>query len=100
MIQIKKEGILLKKTNLEFENEGVLNPAIIREGDSVHLFYRAVQKGGQSSIGYCRLDGPLTVTERSNKALIVSKFKYESIGVEDPRIVKINDLYFFNIYCL
>jgi hypothetical protein len=23
---------------LEFENEGVLNPAAIREGDSVHFF--------------------------------------------------------------
>jgi len=94
MIQVKNEGILLEKTNLEFENEGVLNPAVIREGNSVHLFYRAVQKGGHSSIGYCRLDGPLLVVERSDKPVIVSKFKYESQGVEDPRIVKIDDLYY------
>lgn len=52
MIEVKKEGILLEKTNLEFENEGILNPAAIREGDSVHLFYRAVQKGNHLSIGY------------------------------------------------
>jgi hypothetical protein len=32
MIKVKKEGILLKKTHFEFENEGVLNPAVIREG--------------------------------------------------------------------
>ena len=44
MIEIKKEGILLSKTDLEFENEGVLNPAAIREGNDVHLFYRAVKK--------------------------------------------------------
>ena len=37
MIDVNKEGILIKKTDLEFENEGVLNPAAIREGDSVHL---------------------------------------------------------------
>ena len=78
MILVKKEGILLKKTNHEFENEGVLNPAVIREGNSVHLFYRAVQKGGHSSIGYCRLEGPLVVVERFDKPVIVSKFKYES----------------------
>jgi hypothetical protein len=36
MIKVKKEGVLFTKTNLEFENEGVLNPAVIREGDSVH----------------------------------------------------------------
>ena len=94
MIKVKKEGIILKKTDLEFENEGVLNPAAIREGDSVHLFYRAVQKGNHSSIGYCRLDGPLTVAERWEKPIMVPEFDYESHGVEDARIVKIDDLYY------
>lgn len=94
MINVKKEGIILKKTDLEFENEGVLNPAAIREGDSVYLFYRAVQKGNHSSIGYCRLDGPLTVAERWEKPFMVPEFDYESHGVEDARIVKIDDLYY------
>ena len=30
MIGIKKEGIVIAKSDLEFENEGVLNPAAIR----------------------------------------------------------------------
>lgn len=94
MIQIKKEGVLLTKTNFEFENEGVLNPAVMREGDSVHLFYRAVQNGNHSSIGYCRLDGPLTVVERWEKPFMAPEFDYESQGVEDARIVKIDDLYY------
>jgi len=94
MIRIKKEGILLNKTDHKFENAGVLNPAVIREGDNVHLFYRAVQKDDHSSIGYCRLDGPLTIIERSDKPVIVSEFEYESLGVEDPRIVKVDDLYY------
>jgi beta-1,2-mannobiose phosphorylase / 1,2-beta-oligomannan phosphorylase len=94
MIEVKKEGVLLAKTSLEFENEGVLNPAIIRQGDSVHLFYRAVQKGNHSSIGYCRLDGPLTIAERWAKPIIVPEFEYESHGVEDPRIVKIDNLFY------
>jgi predicted GH43/DUF377 family glycosyl hydrolase len=94
MIEVKKEGIILNKTTLEFENEGVLNPAAIREGDSVHLFYRAVRNGNHSSIGYCRLDGPLTVAERWDKPFIVPEFEYESQGVEDARIVKINGTYY------
>jgi predicted GH43/DUF377 family glycosyl hydrolase len=94
MIEVKKEDILLSKTDLEFENEGVLNPATIREGDDVHLFYRAVQKGNYSSIGYCRLNGPLTIAERLNKSILVPEFEYESHGIEDPRIVKIDDLYY------
>jgi predicted GH43/DUF377 family glycosyl hydrolase len=94
MIEIKKEGVLLKKTDLEFENEGVLNPAVYQEGDSVHLFYRAVRNGNYSSIGYCRLNGPLTVVERWDKPFMVSEFDYESHGIEDPRIVKIDDLFY------
>jgi beta-1,2-mannobiose phosphorylase / 1,2-beta-oligomannan phosphorylase len=94
MIDVKKEGIILEKTDLEFENGGVLNPAVIREGDNVHLFYRAVQKGNHSSIGYCRLDGPLTIAERWDKPFMVPEFGYESHGVEDPRIVKIDDIYY------
>jgi predicted GH43/DUF377 family glycosyl hydrolase len=92
MIAVKKEGIILYKTQLEFENGGVLNPAVMRKGDSVHLFYRAVRKGNHSSIGYCRLDGPLTVAERWDRPVMVPEFEYESHGVEDARIVKIDDL--------
>lgn len=98
MIDVKKEGILLEKTAFGFEHEGVLNPAAIREGDDVHLFYRAVSKGNYSSVGYCRLSGPLTVAERSDIPLIFPQFDYESHGVEDPRITKIDDLYYLS-YC-
>jgi predicted GH43/DUF377 family glycosyl hydrolase len=96
MIAIKKEGILLKKTGNSFENDGVLNPAAIRVGDDVHIFYRAVRKGNYSTIGYCKLKGPLTVEERSEVPVLVSQFDYELHGVEDPRISKIDDLYYLS----
>jgi predicted GH43/DUF377 family glycosyl hydrolase len=94
MIKVKKEGVLLTKTGLDFENDGVMNPAAIREGDSIHLFYRAVSKGNYSSIGYCRLDGPLTVAERWDRPFMVPEFDYESHGMEDARIVKIDDVFY------
>ena len=94
MVEVKNEGILLEKTRLEFENEGVLNPAVIRIGDNVHVFYRAVRVGNNSTIGYCKLDGPLTVTERWQSPIIIPEFDYESRGVEDARIVKIDDMYY------
>lgn len=94
MIQVKKEGVLLAKTILPFENEGVLNPAAIREGEFVHLFYRAVSTGNHSSIGYCKLKGPLLVRHRDKKAVIEPEFDYESHGIEDPRIVKIEGIYY------
>jgi predicted GH43/DUF377 family glycosyl hydrolase len=96
MLEVKKLGVLLNKTTLDFENAGVLNPATIREGNIVHLFYRAVSTGNFSSIGYCRLDGPLTVEQRSAKPILIPQFDYESQGMEDPRIVKIDDLYYLS----
>jgi len=94
MIEVKKEGIILKRTDLGFENEGVLNPAVIQEGNNVHVFYRAVRKGNYSTVGYCRLEGPLTVKERHNTPVLIPYFEYESQGVEDPRIVRIDGIYY------
>jgi predicted GH43/DUF377 family glycosyl hydrolase len=94
MIKVKKEGVILRQTELDFENEGVLNPAVIKQGNIVHLFYRAVRKGNFSSIGYCKLDGPLTVKKRWDKPILFPEFNYESHGMEDPRIVKIDGVYY------
>jgi predicted GH43/DUF377 family glycosyl hydrolase len=94
MTEVKKEGILLKKTAHGFESEGVLNPAVINESGNIHLFYRAVSKGNYSTIGYCTLNGPLAVQARYDTPVLFPQFDYESHGVEDPRIVKIEDLYY------
>lgn len=94
MIAVDKKGVILSKRALEFESDGVLNPAAIRVADSVHLFYRAVGKGNYSTIGYCVLNGPETVAERSETPLLSPQFAYESQGVEDPRITQIDGLYY------
>jgi len=96
MISVQKHGVLLATSNFEFEDEGVLNPATIRDGNDIHLFYRAVKKGNYSTIGYCKLSGPLAVFKRSDKPVLTSDMEYESHGVEDPRIVKIDDLYYLS----
>jgi predicted GH43/DUF377 family glycosyl hydrolase len=96
MIVVKKEGVILRTTDLGFENEGVLNPAIIKEGNTVHLFYRAVRKGNISTIGYCKLDGPLKITMRLVAPLLSPEYDYEKQGMEDPRIVKIDELYYLS----
>jgi len=93
-MNVKKEGILLEKREFEFENAGVLNPAIIKEGNSVHIFYRAVSQGNHSTIGYARLDGPLHVAERWDIPFMVPELEYETQGVEDARIVQIDNLFY------
>src|SRR6185312_15151112 len=96
MIEVKKEGIILQKLHLDFENESVLNPAVVQAGNILHVFYRAVHIKNYSTIGYCKMDGPLTVTERYDKPFLKPEFDYESHGMEDPRIVKIDELYYLS----
>jgi predicted GH43/DUF377 family glycosyl hydrolase len=96
MIAVKKHGVILEKTNQVFENEGVFNPGIYQDGNTVHLFYRAVRQGNYSSIGYCRLNGPLTVAERFQEPVFDKEKSYEFQGVEDPRITKIEDTFYLS----
>lgn len=94
MVAVKREGVLLEKTDREFENQAVLNPGCVRVGDKVKMLYRAVKQGNYSSIGYCELDGPLEVTERLEEPVMKPEFDYEKQGVEDPRIVFFEGTYY------
>lgn len=94
MLKVKKEGVILKKTALSFENDSVLNPGIMQEGNTLHMLYRAVRKGNYSTIGYCKLEGPLTVIERNDTPLLIPFLELASKGIEDPRIVKIDGIYY------
>jgi len=94
VVKIKKHGIILSPTEREFENSGVFNPGIYQEGNSVHILYRAVQEGNFSTIGYAKTEGPLKIIERHEKPLIIRDFDYENHGVEDVRIVKIENTYY------
>ncbi len=94
MIEVTKHGVLLAKTSLGFESAGVLNPAAVQEENAVHLFYRAVHVGNYSTIGYARLEGPVTLSERLDLPVLFPQAAYESHGVEDPRTVCIDGLYY------
>ena len=94
MIKVKKEGIILKKSDLAFENDSVLNPGIFQDGNTIHMLYRAVRNGNYSTIGYCKLEGPITVIERNDIPLMIPYSEDASKGIEDPRIVKIDGVYY------
>ena len=94
MLTIEKLGIILSPTDKEFENNGVLNPGIYQDGNTLHILYRAVKEGNFSTIGYAKTDGPMKIIDRMDHPLIKAEFDYEKQGVEDPRIVKIEGTYY------
>ena len=77
-----------------WESRAVLNPATIREGEDVHMLYRAVEGDNFSSIGYARLDKDANSVERRDAPLIYREYEYEKRGVEDGRICRMNDRYY------
>lgn len=94
MVKINKLGILLTKTTNSFECEGVLNPAVIKVDNTIHLFYRALTKDNYSTIGYCKLSSPMLVQSRNDSPLLFPQSEYEFQGLEDPRIVEIEGIYY------
>ncbi len=100
MINVKSEGIILESSENGFDNQAVLNPACIEMGGVTHMFYRAVRRGDMvSSIGYCQLEGN-KVVKRSDKPVLFPEPDYEKMGVEDPRIVFLDGVYylFYTVY--
>jgi len=93
-IKVEKLGVILEPTKKPFEKKAVLNPGCYQEGEFVHLFYRAIDQDNRSSIGYAKLKGPTEVVQRLPKSLISRAYRYESAGVEDPRIVKLGKIFY------
>ncbi|HLD06170.1 MAG TPA: pesticidal protein Cry7Aa [Candidatus Nanoarchaeia archaeon] len=93
MLRVKKEGIILRPGARPFENEGVFNPGCVQVGNTVHMFYRAFSRQQRSTVGYCRLQGPLHVVGRSPAPVLSSEHPYEK-NLEDPRVVFLDGTYY------
>ncbi|MDP1884628.1 MAG: pesticidal protein Cry7Aa [Candidatus Moranbacteria bacterium] len=101
MVQVKDEGIILQATDLPFENEAVFNPTCIEANGITHMFYRAVRKGDLvSSIGYCQIDENGKAVNRFDHPILVPEHDFEKKGIEDPRIVFLDGIYylFYTVY--
>ena len=90
MITVKKEGVILQKTNLAFEDLGVFNPAIIQEGNTVHMLYHATRNGNYSTIGYCKLECPvkhLCTSRKGGREIDRSEYA-DAVELNNQRIEK------------
>ncbi len=93
MLKIEDLGVILEKTESDFENQAVLNPTCLLKDGIVHMFYRAVREKNYSSIGYCQLKNQKVIS-RLNRPLLEPEFFFERHGMEDPRIVQVDDTYY------
>jgi predicted GH43/DUF377 family glycosyl hydrolase len=91
----KKNPILKPKVNNSWESKKLYNPGIIFFNGKYHLFYRAVGAGKnwKSSIGYAVSDDGENF-QRYDKPIMTGVTESEKRGLEDPRVTKIDDLFY------
>src|SRR5437868_1159718 len=76
------------------ESAGVFNPAVIQADGQFVMLYRAQDKAGTSRLGYASSTDGIHFRRRS-AAVLAPEAEYEKDGgVEDPRLVKIDDTYY------
>ncbi len=79
-----------------WESRAVFNPGTVRNGEVIHMLYRAVEGENFSSIGYARLDREGKILEKRKNPVIVRELEIEKKGCEDPpyRVIRRHILYF------
>jgi predicted GH43/DUF377 family glycosyl hydrolase len=77
-----------------FEAAGVFNPAVIRDGERTVMLYRAQDAKGTSRLGIATSRDGIHF-ERNPEPALVPEADYErGGGVEDPRLVKIEETFY------
>ena len=77
-----------------FESAGVFNPAVVKEGSQFVMLYRAQDKDGTSRLGYATSKDVLHFSPRTEPVFVPETDYEKDGGVEDPRVVKIDDLFY------
>ncbi len=94
MIKVSKGKVILEsRPGVEFENNGVLNPACVDKDGVTYMFYRAVRVGNFSTIGLAKIKNGKEIY-RGDKPVLEPEYKYEQHGVEDPRITYMEGKYY------
>jgi beta-1,2-mannosidase len=77
-----------------FESAGTFNPAVIATPEGIVMLYRAQDKHGTSRLGYASSADGVHFCRRPDPVLSPEAQYEKDGGVEDPRLVKIDDSYY------
>ncbi len=87
-------GPILSPGPNHFDESGAFNPASIKYNHKIVLLYRAQDKKGVSTIGYADSKDGINFV-KATAPVFTPKTSYETGGgIEDPRLVKINNQFY------
>ena len=87
-------GPILAPQGDEWESAGTFNPAVVRHDGKVVMLYRAQDRNGTSRLGYASSTDGIHFIRRPEPVLSPEAEYEKDGGVEDPRLVKIDDTYY------
>jgi predicted GH43/DUF377 family glycosyl hydrolase len=88
------QGPILSPQGDGWESAGTFNPAVVMHDGKYVMLYRAQDKHGTSRLGYAESADGVHFTRRAEPVLVPEADYEKNGGVEDPRLVKIADLYY------
>lgn len=94
MIQVSKQGVLLKKTIQSNDNHNTMKLGFEPDEEHIHLFFRVAKKNNYSRIVYNKHSGPFMVEERFDFPQFQGQAELKNKHFEIPVIVKIDGIYY------
>ncbi len=86
LIRSPKNPIIEPRPGIAWESGGTFNPGAARNGEVIHILYRAVNEHKISSLGYATTTDGETIVSRSLGPVFAPADSREVLGCEDPRI--------------
>ena len=77
-----------------WESTGTFNPAVIEKNGKFVMLYRAQDANGTSRLGYAESQDGIHFVRQADPVLSPEADYEQDGGVEDPRLVKINEAYY------
>lgn len=77
-----------------FESAGTFNPSVVKYDGKFVMLYRAQDHQGKSSLGYATSQDGVHFARRPHPVLVAEAPYETGGGIEDPRLVKIGDIFY------
>jgi predicted GH43/DUF377 family glycosyl hydrolase len=88
------QGPILSPQGDGWESAGTFNPAVVMHDGKFVMLYRAQDKQGTSRLGYAESSDGIHFERRADPVLVPEADYERNGGVEDPRLVKIGDVFY------
>jgi predicted GH43/DUF377 family glycosyl hydrolase len=86
LVRSPKNPIIEPRPEIAWEVMATFNPGAAKNGEVIHILYRAVNEHNISSLGHATTTDGETIVDRSLEPALAPVDAWEELGCEDPRI--------------